>query len=243
MDFMPLIIGGEDEIDIEPEIIDQPKLAEDDIFVKPKKKNIKVIQKEVIDEETHEVNPNMIYKEEEEIKDDDKVEISAKTGKPKRKQSEKQKIALKKGRERALANRQAKALELKNKKAEIKRLKNEKLDREIGGLQHDIQEKKKKYPFVQKEEPKEEILDEPSITARKPRSKTPINKTYTQEDVDNITFHAIQNYDAVKKSRKKEKMEKQKKDNEDEIERQKLLNIVKNVRPTDPNAEYWGNCF
>ena len=38
-------------------------------------------------------------------------------------------------------------------------------------------------------------------------------------------------------------MEKQKKDNEDEIERQKLLNIVKNVRPTDPNAEYWGNCF
>ena len=31
MDFMPIIIGGEDEIDIEPEIIDQPKLEEDDI--------------------------------------------------------------------------------------------------------------------------------------------------------------------------------------------------------------------
>ena len=39
MDFMPIIIGGEDEIDIEPEIIDQPKLEEDDIFIKPKIKS------------------------------------------------------------------------------------------------------------------------------------------------------------------------------------------------------------
>ena len=226
MDFVPMIIGGHDENDEpepEPEIEQDDKLQEEDIFDTP---NI-TIEERVLrdnDDEHGEYEENKIKEDKEE------PIISKKTGRPKRKQTEKQKEALKKGRERALVNRRAKA----------KALKNEKLDTEIDGLNKQLKGKKKQYPFVQKEETiEEEKIEE------KPRPKTPINtnRIYSQDDVDNITFQAIKNYDMVKKERKKEKLAKQKIEKEDEFERQKLLNIVKNVKPTDDSAEFWGNCF
>ena len=82
-------------------------------------------------------------------------------------------------------------------------------------------------------EPQKEPEPQPKLVRQSTR-------TFTQQDVDEITFTAIKNYDLIKKARKIEKQDKQKKEREIQDEKNRLLNIVNRHTPQN---NIWSDCF
>lgn len=142
-----------------------------------------------------------------------------------------------------LAQARVKALEVRRenarKKKEIKDLKKQQKDNELDELRASVKPKAKKVV----EEVKEVVVEEPIIM--EPKQMAGANMThykYTQDDVDNITFKAISNYDALRKERKKDKELKRKEEAIKEAERQKLLRVATGLKTTAP-TNMWDNCY
>lgn len=142
-----------------------------------------------------------------------------------------------------LAQARVKALEVRRenarKKKEIKDLKKQQKENELDELRASVKPKAKKVV----EEVKEVVVEEPIIM--EPKQMAGANMThykYTQDDVDNITFKAISNYDALRKERKKEKEIKKKEDAIKEAERQKLLRVATGLK-TNVTNNMWDNCY
>ena len=63
---------------------------------------------------------------------------------------------------------------------------------------------------------------------------------YSKDEVDEITFKAIENYDMIKKARKIDKNKRMAKEREAQIEKQRLVAIVNRQRTQN---NYWDNCY
>jgi len=241
MDFIPEIVGGEeDEVAPMPENLDfEPKektsLNEDDVFdtveetyekpkvnsVKPKEMKMKVVKEEPIIPETE---------------DEGGLDVEPPSGpptpkpevvKPKRRRrgpmTEKQKKALAEGRAKALETRRKNALLKKEEKEMEKQLKEMERDKKAS----EIKKWKEKKSAPQQSSPKvPEEKEEP-----KPTKQQKISRTFTQDEVDEITFKAIQNYDSVRKARKAEKQKQKKIEEEKARETERLRNIVHRAKP------------
>ncbi len=229
MDFMPEIIGGDEEPNVTEEIheeeITMPDLNQEEVFDIPIK-----------DAPVSTVNAGgtEATKPPEDIKKDQKV---VKTRK-KRVMTQEQKDKLAVARKKALEVRREKA-RLKKEEKELLKLKKE---QELDQLRQSV--KPKKDPEPVKSEPikiQKEDVDIDKEAQINPSNNGFSEYKYTQEDVDRISLNAVQNYDKVRKSRKADKLKKQKEDAQKEAERQKLLSMVTN-KPVKQD-DYWGNCF
>ncbi len=154
---------------------------------------------------------------------------------------ERKKRVMSEEHKKKLAQARVKALEVRRenarKKKEIKDLKKQKQDNELDELRSSVKPKAKKVVEEVVVEEKPEIM-EPKIK----KEVTQTNYKYTQEDVDNITFKAISNYDALRKERKKEKELKRKEEAIKEAERQKLLRVATGLKTTT-TTNMWDNCY
>ena len=159
----------------------------------------------VVEEESG--GANFVYEEQ--------VETVKPQKKAKRKMTEKQLEALKRGREKSLATRQAK----KNVKKSIN----------IAPEQP--------QPQPQVEQP-EQLQYRPQ-TPIQPRPQTPIQPQYVKKDeLKNAMIEAISTYDGIRKTRKEEK----KKAEKTATEAQKLTAVIqKALNPSQD--EFWADCF
>ncbi len=233
MDFLPDVIGGDesDENEVIPEVV-KVDLNEDDVFdddsrkpslkMKPVKEEEETILPESDDVgglDVEDPEPPVQIKKEEPVKKQRK----------KRVMTEEQKQKLAEARKKALAVRRANA----QKKKEIKMLKQAKQDEELEDLRKSVRVKPT---------PKPKPVEEPK-PVEKPVEKPKKEYIYTQEDMDNLTFRAIANYDEIRKVRKKEKAKKREEEQHQSRERQKLMNIVSRKPSYNSSDDYWGNCF
>jgi hypothetical protein len=232
MDFLPDVIGGDesDENEVIPEVV-KVELNEDDVFDddarKPTLKMKPVKEEETILPETDDVGGLDVQEPEPPVQI--KKEEPVKKQRKKRVMSEEQKQKLAEARKKALAVRRANA----QKKKEIKMLKQAKQDEELEDLRKSV----KVRPT-----PKPKPVEEPK-PVEKPVEKPKKEYIYTQEDMDNLTFRAIANYDEIRKVRKKEKAKKREEEQHQSRERQKLMNMVSRKPSYNSSDDYWGNCF
>lgn len=141
------------------------------------------------------------------------------TTKPKRQMSESQKAKLAEARAKALAVRKANAEKRKQEREEAKIEKD--LERQV---------RNKKINKM-----KSELNDEPVVTPTKP-----VQKMYSQEDLDNAILKGIAGYDRVRKAQKEEK----KKRKEEEEHKKKIFNTISNAVGTgNPEIDQWSICF
>ena len=165
-----------------------------------------VIEEQVVEEESG--GANFVYEEQ--------VETVKPQKKPKRKMTEKQLEALKRGREKSLATRQAK----KNVKKSI-----------------NIAPEQPRQLGPSMEQP-EQLQYRPQ-TPIQPRPQTPIQPQYVKKDeLKNAMIEAISTYDGIRKTRKEEK----KKAEKTATEAQKLTAVIqKALNPSQD--EFWADCF
>ena len=165
-----------------------------------------VIEEQVIEEESG--GANFVYEEQ--------VETVKPQKKAKRKMTEKQLEALKRGREKSLATRQAK----KNVKKSI-----------------NIAPEQPRQLGPSMEQP-EQLQYRPQ-TPIQPRPQTPIQPQYVKKDeLKNAMIEAISTYDGIRKTRKEEK----KKAEKTATEAQKLTAVIqKALNPSQD--EFWADCF
>jgi aspartate beta-hydroxylase len=224
MDYLPEIVGGdEEEIEELPQELTFQKhvdLKEEDVFddpkPTPKMKPVKELEEDPILPETEDVGGLDVPEPEPEPK--------KKPPRRRRVMSEKQKQALAEGR--------AKAVETRRRKAEEKR-KQKELDREYKAMENKKKEKQLK------EWREEKAVEKPVVKEVVKEVKT--DRRFTQKEVDEITFTAIQNYDAVRKERKAQKQKKKKEEEEKQKERQRLQSIVSRTRPQSFSmSDIWG---
>ncbi len=233
MDFLPDVIGGDesDENEVIPEVV-KVELNEDDVFDDDSRKSSlkmkPVKEEESILPESSDIGgldipesvPPVQVKKDEPIK---------KTRK-KRVMTEEQKEKLAEARKKALAVRRANA----DKKKEIKMLKQAKQDEELENLRKSVKVQPK---------PKPKPVEQPPTPKPVEPSKPKKEYLYTQEDMDNLTFRAIANYDEIRKARKKEKAKKREEEQHKTKERQKLMSMVSNKPVYNSSDDFWGNCF
>ena len=231
MDFLPDVIGGDEESDenIVVEVV-KPTLNEDDVFDDDSRDKLKMkpVKDEPILPETDDVGGLDVEDPEPPVQ----IKKTEPVKKPRKKRvmSEEQKLKLAEARKKALAVRQAKA----KKKKEINMLKEAKENQDLDDLRKSVRVQPKPKP-VEPVEPKPVELTKPT----KPNKEY----LYTQEDMDNITFKAISNYDEIRKSRKKEKQKIKEENSIKERERNKLMKLVSSKPKYDGEQEFWGNCF
>ena len=231
MDFLPDVIGGDESDDNEviPEVV-KVDLNEDDVFDddarKPSLKMKPVKDDEPILHESNDVGGLDVEDPEPPVQI--KKEEPVKKQRKKRVMSEEQKKKLALAREKALAVRRANA----QKKKEIKMLKQAKQDEELEDLRKSVRVKPTPKPSTPKP------VEKP-VELTKPKKEY----LYTQEDMDNLTFRAIANYDEIRKVRKKEKAKKRAEEQVKTKERNKLMSMVSNKPSYNSNDDYWGNCF
>jgi hypothetical protein len=169
-----------------------------------------IVEEQVVEEESG--GANFIY-------EDHRAERPVETVKPqkkaKRKMTEKQLEALKRGREKSLATRQAK----KNVKKSI----------------NIAPEQPRQLGHVEQES---ELQYRPQ-TPIQPRPQTPIQPQYVKKDeLKNAMIEAISTYDGIRKTRKEEK----KKAEKTATEAQKLTAVIqKALNPSQD--EYFATCF
>jgi len=234
MDFLPDVIGGDesDENEVIPEVV-KVDLNEDDVFDddarKPSLKMKPVKDDEPILHESNDVGGLDVEDPEPPVQI--KKEEPVKKQRKKRVMSEEQKQKLAEARKKALAVRRANA----QKKKEIKMLKQAKQDEELDDLRKSVRVKPTPKPQpVEQPKPVEKPVEKP-----KPKK----DYIYTQEDMDNLTFRAIANYDEIRKVRKKEKAKKREVEQVKTKERQKLMNMVSKKPVYDSSQDFWGICF
>ncbi len=234
MDFIPEIVGGEEEevapmpdtLDFEPK--EKTDLSEDDVFdvveetyEKPKEIKMKVVKEEPIIPETKDeggLDVEVGYEPQPPKPKPEEV-------KPKRRRrgpmTEKQKKALAEGRAKALETRRKNAELRKQEKEMNKQLKEMELDKKATEIKQ--WKEKKTTPLEEKE-----VVVKPKVDfAKSPKT----SRSFTQDEVDEITFKAIQNYDSVRKARKVEKQKQKKIDEEKARETERLRNIVHRAKP------------
>ena len=159
-----------------------------------------------------------------------------------------------------LAQARVKALEVRRENArqkkEIKDLKKQQKDNELEDLRASVGKKMKASPpkpvevkkVVNKETEEEDpnFVYEEFVKVEEPKEVNSVGKSvrykYTQEDVDNITFKAISNYDALRKERKKEKEIIRKDEAHKEAERQKMMRVATGLK-TSTTTNMWDNCY
>ena len=237
MDFLPDVIGGDesDENEVVPEVV-KVELNEDDVFDDDSRKETLKMkpgrEDEAILPGSSDVGGLDVEDPEQpvQVKRDEPVKKQRK----KRVMTDEQKQKLAEARKKALAVRRANA----QKKKEIKMLKQAKQDEELEDLRKSVKVKPTPKPKPV----------EPSPTP--PPSPKPVEKPkptkeyiYTQEDMDNLTFRAIANYDEIRKVRKREKAKKREEEQHQAKERQKLMSMVSKKPVYDSSNDYWGNCF
>jgi len=233
MDFLPDVIGGDEPEEVIIQEVVKPKLTEEGVFdddardepMKMKQVKETPVEKESVNEETGEVNPNFVYEE-------PKPEPVKKTRK-KRVMTEEQKEKLAEARKKALVVRRANA----KKKQEIKNLKKMKQDKELDDLRNSVGVTHETLPAPVEPKP------------AKPKPKPPPEPVqnnqykYTEEDLQNFSLKAIQDYDTLRKSRKVVKQKQKQEESYKEKERQKLLRVVSSKPAYNSSDDYWGNCF
>jgi hypothetical protein len=130
--------------------------------------------------------------------------------------TEKQKEALRKGREKSLETRRqlkAKKDEVNKKKKQIKELENEKVDIQYNKAVNQLEEEKEKEEVRDRSKaPNPNKNDE--VAFFKEEVVKPIikeNKKYylTEDEINNISTKAISNYEIIRKTRKEEKRRQQ----------------------------------
>ncbi len=231
---MPEIIDG-DEPEPEPNIVaevidDEPtnQLSEQDIFnepeTQPRDKLVDEIEPEtprpIKIKEVSPVNANGTSAE--------TPPKPVKKPKQKRRMTEKQREALDKNRAKAIEQRKKNA----QQKREMKQLEKEKKILELEKLRREVRGDPVK--------PVRQIIQESVKTDDTPKLVRQSTKMYTKDEVDEITFKAIENYDMIKKARKIDKNKRMAKEREAQIEKQRLVAIV-NRQKTQSN--YWDNCY
>jgi len=246
----------DDEDPLIPEVTERQKIDTREIFKKPsKKKNIKPIIKDVglsneynddssdghMSQEPPSVKaitepetpkPNTISEEFDNTsslsesggasgnsKSKSKSSTTNKNGKPKRVMSEAQKAKLAEARAKALAVRKANAEKRKQERDEAK-------------MEKDL-EKQVRTKKINKM--KSELNDEAVVSPTKP-----VQKMFSQTDLDNAILKGIAGYDRVRKAQKEEK----KKLKEEEEHKKKIFNTISNAVGTgNPEIDMWGVCF
>lgn len=184
-----------------PEVLEVEKIPEpppereqEEIFeeVKPSKKV--EIKNDIEEIKVEEPQPEPEPKEEEKPKEQKPI-------KKKRVMTEKQKEALRKGREKSLETRRqlkAKKDEVNKKKKQIKELEKEKVEIQYNKAVNQLEEVKEK--------PKKAELVPPET----PRPVAEPKKYYlTEDEINNISTKAINNYEIIRKTRKEEKRRRQ----------------------------------
>ena len=193
MDFLPDVIGGDEESDenIVVEVV-KPTLNEDDVFDDDSRDKLKMkpVKDEPILPETDDVGGLDV--------EDPEPPVQIKKTEP----------------------------------VKINMLKEAKENQDLDDLRKSVRVQPKPKPV---EPPKPVELPKPT----KPNKEY----LYTQEDMDNITFKAISNYDEIRKSRKKEKQKIKEENSIKERERNKLMKLVSSKPKYDGEQEFWGNCF
>jgi len=229
MNFMPQITDGEPEPEPEPNIVaevidDEPtnQLSEQDIFNEPESQP-----------ETEPETPRPIK-----IKEVSPVNANGtsaetppkpvKKPKQKRRMTEKQREALDKNRAKAIEQRKKNA----QQKREMKQLEKEKKILELEKLRREVRGEPAKQV--------REITRETEKTDDTPKLVRQSTKMYSKDEVDEITFKAIENYDMIKKARKIDKNKRMAKEREAQIEKQRLVAIVNRQKA---QSNYWDNCY
>ena len=142
--------------------------------------------------------------------------------------TEKQREALDKNRAKAIEQRKKNA----QQKREMKQLEKEKKILELEKLRQEVRGEPAKQV--------KEITQETEKTDDTPKLVRQSSRMYTKDEVDDITFKAIQNYDMVKKARKIEKNKRLAKEREAQIEKQRLVSIDKRQ---NAQSNYLYNCY
>ena len=133
--------------------------------------------------------------------------------------SEAQKAKLAEARAKALAVRKANAEKRKQERDEAK-------------MEKDL-EKQVRTKKINKM--KSELNDEAVVSPTKP-----VQKMFSQEDLDNAILKGIAGYDKVRKAQKEEK----KKKKEEEEHKKKIFNTISNAVGTgNPEIDQWSICF
>lgn len=236
MDFMPQVISGSDEeidrgcedgmtfnSEMEGDEIPPCQLEEKDIFNDLEENHSPVNVAGTTEKEPEPIKMKVVRDTHPSVKEEPK------TTKPKQKRrmTEKQREALEKNRAKAIETRKRNA----KARRELKELEKKKKQMDLDKLREEVNGKPKVDRVV-------EFVEKPIEIKEKPKPKA--IKTFTQDEVNEITFTAIKNYDMIKKARKIEKQEKHKKEREEQLERDRLLKIV-NRQNTSNN--FWDNCY
>lgn len=209
-DFLPDIIVDEPiEMDLTDEQLDEQikslehenkKYEEEDIFKGKEPPKMKMVIEETEEPEEPEPEPLPTPK--------------PKPVKKKRVMSDehKQKLAL--ARDKALITRRNNALLKKEKKDLEKQLK----ENELNDLREKVRPKKK--VVIHEPEPEHKNTDT--------EKKYPPNNvySYSQKDIEDISTNAIMNYEKIRKQRKAKKQEQKAIDREEDIVRQKVLELT-----------------
>jgi len=200
------------EVEEIPEL--PPEREQEEIFeeVKPSKKKVE-IKNDI--EEIQESEPQPEPKEEQPKEEQPKEQ---KPIKKKRVMTEKQKEALRKGREKSLETRRqlkAKKDEVNKKKKQIKELEKEKVEIQYNKAVNQLEEvKDRDRDFVPNPNKSgtSSAFDKPKKEVEPPTPRTmPETKKYylTEDEINNISTKAINNYEIIRKTRKEEKRRKQ----------------------------------
>lgn len=179
---------------------------------------------EEVNEETGETNPNFVY--EEPVKPKKKKQ----TRKP---LSEEHKEKLRLGRLKSLEVRKKK----KDEKIYIK-------DMEMENKKLELKTKREKAQFIKKET-ENEWNKVKSLIERKPTPPpappTPVNQ-FTKKDLEEATFHAVSQYDTLRKQRKKEKLALK----EEELKKKNIRDTISRATGHKPNygdQGFFDSCF
>lgn len=240
MDFMPQVISGSDE-ELDRGCEDGMTFNEE--MIKDEIPPCQLEEKDIFNdlEENHSpVNVAGTTEQEPEPEPEPikmkvvKEEPKATKPKQKRRMTEKQREALEKNRAKAIETRKRNA----KARRELKELEKKKKQMDLDKLREEVNGKPKVEKVVEFVEVKHPQGEKPVEIKEKPKPKA--IKTFTQDEVNEITFTAIKNYDMIKKARKIEKQEKQKKEREEQLERDRLLKIVNRQNSSN---NFWDHCF
>ena len=214
MDFLPEVIGGDEEVEAKqdaPHTHEPPQMDQEDIFDEP------LVMKTIKEEEP-----------------------PVKKKRKGRVMTEEQKEKLAQARVKALETRRRNTAE----KNEIKELEALQKKQKLDELRSSVGRSVKKVSFSPPPptpEPEEPQVPLPEPVAVKPTP--PRERGLSQLQIDEISMKAVMEYDKVRKSRKKEKEAQRKKDKETEDHRLEMMRLCTRADPKVQTGNYWDNCF
>lgn len=214
MDFLPEVIGGDEEVEAKQEVVyEPPQMEQEDIFDEP------LVMKTI---------------------KEDRVDQPVKKKRKGRVMTEEQKEKLAQARVKALETRRRNTAE----KKEIKELealqKKQKLDELRSSVGRSVKKVSFSPPPPEPDPEPEPVAVKPTAVKS---AQAPPQRGLTQLQIDEISMKAIMEYDKVRKSRKKEKEAQRKKDKETEEHRLEMMRLCTRADPKVQTGNYWDNCF